>query len=93
MADLQVADSEIQDISKLYGKIGNLLDRQFSGYLKSMDSICNNAIKSGRIYENLVKFKEEAKKSDGEFLEIMKDLESNLDKYLKEIDKKDDYLY
>lgn len=93
MSELKVADDEYTTLAEAYIDIASTAEDEIKEYFQCLSSICNNAIPSGLVYNNLSAYLSEAQKIQGVLRDICRELSENSSNYLEEIDSKDQYVY
>lgn len=93
MADLKICDNEYREIAELYKEIGNTLDSQINKYIEYLNRVCENAVKSGNVYENLMAFTAEAGMLKGQLNNITAIIKEEVINYIESVDNTDEYLF
>lgn len=93
MADLIVDDENLREIGNYFQEISKTLETYLDDYTNILNEIKTEAVMSGAISEALDTFIIHAKNLDSSISELDIEIKNSIDKFLEEIDEKDQYLY
>ncbi len=93
MLDLIVDDQYVKDLGSYYKKYAKQMQSAIDEYLSTMNWVAENAIKSGTTYDALNSFLVYAKKLQDIVSSFGIEIESVCNRFIEEIDEKDQYLY
>lgn len=93
MADLIVDDENMRNTGNYFKEFSSTLQLSLDDYTNILNEIKNDAVISGDISEKLDAFIACAKMLDASISELGIEIKNSIDKFLEEIDEKDQYLY
>jgi hypothetical protein len=88
-----VDDDYIEEMAQYYNDTGILLQNMIDAYISKMNSILDNAIKSGEVHEAIRSFVTCAEQMKGCINETAKLAKCAADEFLVQIDEKDNFLF
>ncbi|MDR2105885.1 MAG: hypothetical protein LBP24_00560 [Coriobacteriales bacterium] len=92
-SDVKVSDTEYRNLARLYRSYGILADRQLNKYCQCLEGFCESGITSGKLYNNLQLFLDNAKLLRDRVSHITEAMATRCETYCSEIDTLDQYLY
>lgn len=93
MADLIVDDENLREIGNYFQEFSKTLESSLDDYTNILKEIKTEAVMSGTISEALDTFIMCAKMLDSSISGLGIEIKNSVDRYLEEIDEKDQYLY
>ncbi len=91
--NLIIYDAEIQNLADFCDKTGGELEVFFYRYIRILESISANALKNGDAAKRLDAYVSYAAKMLGELAQNSREVQSNMKKYLTQIDNADKFLF
>jgi len=93
MGNLVVSDKEYAEMAKQYERIGRNAESFINSYLRSMNTIVSRKLIEGDTARAISAYTLKVVAIKGQLHSIMYDLSRNLGAFVREIDRKDRYLY
>ena len=95
MADreLIIDDDYCRDMGTTFQWQGEKLDELLKEYITIMENVSNQALLSGNVADAMKVYVSYVKKMDQQIGNISDSLKEDIDKFLKEIDSEDQYLF
>ena len=91
--ELIIYDAEIQNLADFCDKTGGELEVFFYRYIRILESISENALKSGDARARLDSYISYASKMLGDLAQNSREVQSNMKNYLTQIDNADQFLF
>ncbi len=93
MGRLRVADEEYKKMQGLYEGFGSQIEEAVERYISIMDSVVSGNMIGGNYVNRLVDYVNKIQKLKGQTKDITDFLKKDIQAFIDEIDKKDQYLY
>ena len=93
MGNLVVVDDEYHSLSTAYQQYAATYEDVYQQYASILDTILQNAIMSGDVYENLSAFASSAKLLAGQFKQATGALAQYCDAFVSDVDQADTFIY
>ena len=93
MDELFVDDGEYAALADAVFKLGDVIEKQLSEYLRILDIVCDTAITEGATAQNLRAFKHEFWSTLGKPNDLAYMIKTSCENFISEIDSADEYLY
>ncbi len=93
MSRLRVADEEYEKMEGLYEGFGSQIEEAVERYISIMDSVVHGNMIGGNYVNRLVDYVNKIQKLKGQTKDITDYLKKDIQAFINEIDKKDQYLY
>ena len=93
MGNLIVVDDEYHSLSTAYKGYGTAFEDVYQQYVAILNTILQNAITSGDVYENLSSFASSAKILEGQFQQAVDLLAQYCDSFVSGVDSADQFVY
>lgn len=92
-SELKIDDDCCKAIGNYLKNEGKIIENKINKYIFILENIKNEAIMEGDAHNALDGYIEYAKKIKGEIGKILEGTKNDIEKFLKDIDKADEYLF
>lgn len=93
MSDLIVIDESYEEISSLYGEIGELLEERLNEYINIIGMICTEGVTSGDVHDNILMYGNKVLSLSEQLQSILAKIKELSGLYTNEIDEADSDFY